>query len=307
MMTYFLQRIRWMLPLFAALAAVAAVAQLTGPMVRDEGLRRISRHVHIIPDNSVPAVPNVGLIVGAKAILVIDTGLGSKNGTIVADAARKLAPNRTLYLVATHAHPEHDLGAQAFPVGSRLIRSEDQQRDAANDMKVADLFRSRSPAMAELLEGAHFRPADILFRSSYDLDLGGGVRARILAMGPNHTDGDTIVWVPADRVLFSGDLAMKPQPVVTTEKASIAHWMLSFARMEALRPAMIVPSHGPIGDVGLIREYRRYLSEVAERTARAKQAGMTLETATAAVTQAMVDRYPDRGRLATAVKMAFAS
>src|SRR5262249_55136201 len=96
--------------------AAPAVAQTwPAPIVKVEGLRQISAHVHIIPDNSVPVVPNVGYVVGDRAALVIDTGLGPPNGASVYEVAKKLAGVKTLYLVTTHVHPEHDLGAQAFP------------------------------------------------------------------------------------------------------------------------------------------------------------------------------------------------
>ena len=130
---------------------------------------------------------------------------------------------------------------------------------------------------------------------------------KILAMGSNHTDGDTAVWVPAERVLFSGDVAMRPQPALMTPKSSIAQWMTSLDALEALKPAVIVPSHGPLGEgAGLIQGYRAYLKEVAERTAAAKAAGKSLDEATAMVTEAMAGRYPDKARLGMAVRVAYA-
>ncbi len=181
------------------------------PIVRVEGLRQISPRVHIIPDNSVPAVPNVGYIVGDLAVLVIDTGLGPPNGAAVYEVAKKLAGTKAVYLVTTHVHPEHDLGAQAFPDTTRLIRSTDQLKDIAESgLRLAKVFASRSALHAELLKDADFRKAEITFEREYDLD---GVRAKLMAMGANHTLGDTAIWVESDRVLFSGDVAMRPQPV----------------------------------------------------------------------------------------------
>ena len=107
-------------------------------------------------------------------ILVIDTGLGAKNGAAVAEVARRLAKGGTIWLVTTHAHPEHDLGAQAFPATTKLIRSKDQIADIeAQGLRLAQAFAGRSPAIAELLKGAEFRKADIVFDRSYELDLGG--------------------------------------------------------------------------------------------------------------------------------------
>jgi len=296
---------------FAIIAlAPAALAQPVAPpvpMVQVETLKPVSAHVQVIPDASVPLVPNVGFVVGSKGVLVIDTGLGPKNGAAVAEVAHRLARGGRIWLVTTHAHPEHDLGAQAFPAGTTLIRSNDQVADiAAQGMKLAQVFAARSPAIADLLTGAEFRKADVVFDKAYDLDLG-GVSARILAMGSNHTDGDTAVWVAADKVLFSGDLAMKPQPALMSQKTSIAQWMTSLDALEALKPEVVVPSHGPVGEsAGLIQGYRAYLKEVASRTTAAKAAGQSLEQATASVTEAMAGRYPDKGRLAMAVRVAYA-
>src|SRR6185295_6945655 len=130
---------------FLALSA-PVTAQTPGPMVRPEGLKQVSPHVHVIPDNSVPMVPNVGFVVGDNGILVIDTGLGPRNGAAVLEVAQKLGGGRALYLVITHFHPEHDLGAQAFPASAKLIRSADQVKDIAEfGLQLAKVFASRGP------------------------------------------------------------------------------------------------------------------------------------------------------------------
>jgi glyoxylase-like metal-dependent hydrolase (beta-lactamase superfamily II) len=289
-------------------AAPPLVAQTPpAPIVKVEGLRQISPHVHVIPDNSVPLVPNVGYIVGDRAVLVIDTGLGPRNGAAVYEVAKKLGGSKTLYLVTTHIHPEHDLGAQAFPDTTKLIRSTEQVKDMAESgLQLAKVFASRSAFNAELLKDADFRKADITFERDYDLDLG-GVHAKLTAMGPNHTLGDTIVWVESERVLFAGDLAMRAQPAFASPHSSLRQWLASLDRLEALKPAIIVPSHGPTGEgTGFITGYRAYLTEVRDRTAAEKRAGRGVDQAVEAVTAAFGDRAPDKARLAGAIKAAYA-
>ena len=284
-----------------------AAADVPAPIVKVEGLRQVSPHVHIIPDNSVPLVPNVGYIVGDRAVLVIDTGMGPRNGAAVYEVAKKLAGDKPLYLVTTHIHPEHDLGAQAFPDTIKLIRSTDQLKDIAESgLKLAEIFAKRSEINAELLKGADFRKADITFEKDYDLDLG-GVHAKLTAMGANHTLGDTIIWLESERVLFSGDIAMRAQPAFASIHSSRRQWLVSLDKLEALKPAIIVPSHGPTGDgTVFINGYRTYLVEVRDRTEAEKRAGRSVDQAVEAVTAAFGDRAPDKGRLAGAIKSAYA-
>jgi glyoxylase-like metal-dependent hydrolase (beta-lactamase superfamily II) len=292
---------------FVGTASLLLAQTSPDPIVKVDGIRQISSRVHIIPDNSVPVVPNIGYVVGDRAVLVIDTGLGPRNGAAVHEVAKRLGGDKPLYLVTTHIHPEHDLGAQAFPDTTKLIRSTDQVSDIAESgLRLAKIFASRSAINAELLKDADFRKADITFERDYDLDLG-GLRVKLTAMGPNHTLGDTIVWVEADRVLFAGDIAMSRQPAFASPRSSIRHWLASLDQLEALKPAVIVPAHGPTGDgVGLITGYRAYQTEVRDRTAAEKKAGRSLEQTVEAVTAAFGDRAPDKARLAGAIKGAYA-
>jgi glyoxylase-like metal-dependent hydrolase (beta-lactamase superfamily II) len=294
----------------SALAVMAAasplLAQAPPPIVKLEGLRQVSAHVSIIPDNSVPAVPNVGFVAGDRGVLVIDTGLGPPNGAAVYGVARNIAGAKALYLVTTHVHPEHDLGAQAFPATTKLIRSGDQVNEIAETgLQLARVFAARSQINADLLKGAEVRKADITFERDYDLDLG-GVRAKLMAMGPNHTMGDTAIWIEPDRVLFAGDLAMRAQPAFASPHSSLRQWLATLDRLERLRPVLIVPSHGPTGEgAGFITGYRAYLTEVRDRTAAEKRAGRSVEQAVETVTAAFGDRAPNKARLAGAIKAAY--
>src|SRR3984893_16663019 len=63
--------------------------------------------VFVVPDRRVPLVPNIGVIVGSRAALIVDTGMGPRNGAVVHAMARELAGDRPLFLTLTHFHPEH--------------------------------------------------------------------------------------------------------------------------------------------------------------------------------------------------------
>jgi len=298
----------------AALLALALPIPLqsqtppAGPFVREGVTEKISANVHVIPDFGVGAVPNVGIIVGSKAVLVVDTGMGARNAEAVMREVSKAVPlTRDLYLVTTHIHPEHDLGAHAFPARTIMIRSRDQEEEIIETgLSVAERFSANSPVNAELLRGATFRPANINFADELPLDLGGGIKVRIMAMGPNHTRGDTAVFVEPDGVLFSGDVVMQGQPSFGSPRSSIKHWLTSLDRLEALKPRILVPSHGPMGDVSQIAGYRAYFREIQSRVAEVRtppRIAPAEAEAIAGIVDAMVGRYPNRGRLEAAVRV----
>jgi glyoxylase-like metal-dependent hydrolase (beta-lactamase superfamily II) len=292
------------------MGATSTFAQRAGgapaapPLVRENATEKISEHVYVIPDNSVSMVPNIGIIVGTRGTLVIDTGLGNRNGQTVAREVQKVSKTPDLYLATTHFHPEHDLGANGFPVHTKMIRSQDQQKEIAEQgLATAERFRGFGALNAELLEGAEFRKADISFDREQTLDLG-GVRVRIIAMGYNHTRGDTAFYVEGDGVLFSGDVVMTALPNVGS--ATVRQWLASMATFEKLQPRRIVPSHGPMGDATMIATYKDLLQTVQRRAAELKKQGRSVDEATATLSSELQQKYPNGGnRLLGTIRAAY--
>ena len=248
----------WMVA-FQTLAQMPELKE--APMIAKGKTQKIAEHSWLIPDRDARFVPNIGIVVGEHSTLVIDTGLGIPNGEIVLAEATKLAPDNKLYLATTHFHPEHDLGAAAFP-GATMIRSEMQQREIkAEGLKISRLFQNSSPVLRELLDGQEFREADISFQGQYELDLG-GVTVVIMAVGPAHTMGDTAFYVVEDKVLYAGDLMVNAFPNLISEFSNVDQWLVSLDRFEALETEVIVPSHREQVDASLIPVIRGYLTDL---------------------------------------------
>jgi len=288
----------------AAGVTLAAQAPRPDPLVKEGVTEKISEHVHVIPDGSVPLVPNIGIIVGSRATMVVDTGLGARNGQAVLRETQKVSRNADLYVATTHIHPEHDLGAMAFPPSAKMIRSRDQEMEIADTgLEVAQRFAGMSATNAELLKGAEYRRANITFDKEQVVDLG-GVRVRVMAMGTNHTRGDTGFFVEPDGVLFSGDVVMVGLPAFSSPASSVAHWLESLDRFARLQPKRIVPSHGPLGDATLIANYRTFLTTVSGRAAVLKKEGRSLDETVTLLQSELQDRY-DRQRMTSAIRAAY--
>ena len=308
--------------LAAATLAVALVgnavaqppASAPPPMIKRDTARKVSDHVYVILDDNVGMVPNVGIIVGERATLIVDTGLGPDNGAIVLAEARKLSDNTDFYLTATHFHPEHDLGATAFPAGAKMVRWRVQQAEADElGAQMKERFASFSPANAELLKNASHRAPDTLFDEDVTLDLG-GVHVRVAGVGPAHTRGDTVMYVEEDRVLFTGDVVMSVFPGASAQSASIEKWLERLGEFEEFAPSVVVPAHGRLIDSGQFRLYRDYLTAVQTQTRAAKRAGQSVEAAQSALAPALAQQFaaltpqggqPATGRINAAIQAAF--
>jgi glyoxylase-like metal-dependent hydrolase (beta-lactamase superfamily II) len=268
---------------------------LQPPLIKEGVTEKVSEHVYAIPDGSVPLVPNIGIVVGSKGTLVVDTGLGARNGEAIMREVAKVRKGGDLYLAVTHFHPEHDLGAGGFPAATKMLRSRDQQADIDEfGLETAKRFASFSPDTAEFLKGAEFRKADQLFDKELTIDLG-GARVRLMAMGPNHTRGDIAFWVEPDNVLLSGDIVMTTMPGFSSPYSKLSTWLQSLDRFEQMKPVRIVPSHGPIGDASMITRWKTLMTTVQGRAAELKKQGRTLDDTVKMIQDELQDRYPRNG------------
>src|SRR5262245_13962927 len=265
------------------------------PLIKEGVTEKITEHVYVIPDGSVPIVPNVGIIVGSKGALVVDTGLGARNGEAIMREVAKVKKGGDLYLAVTHVHPEHDLGAGGFPANTKMIRSRDQVAEIdESGLETAKRFASFSADTADLLKGAEFRKADQVFDKEQTIDLG-GARVRLMAMGPNHTRGDIAFWVEPDNVLLSGDIVMTTMPGFSSPYSKLSTWLQSLNRFEQMKPVRIIPSHGPFGDASMITRWKTLMTTVQGRAAEMKKQGRTLDDTVKMIQDELQDRYPRNG------------
>jgi len=294
-----IRTVAWGVVLAAASALaqgqVAAPGHAPVPVVREGATVRISEHVHVILDGKVPMVPNVGIIVGTRGTLVFDPGMGRPSGEAVLREARKVSKGPELYIVNSHFHPEHTTGEMAFPPETRIIRAAAQQQDVEEmGMKWVQNFASRSPVIGGVLEGfTAFRTPTEIFERERVLDLG-GVRARIIRLGPGHTRGDTVVFVEQDRVLFSGDLAMKDLfPAFATPQSASGTWITSLDVLDALNPRTVIGAHYPVADATVIRDYRELLASLRVRVAELKREGKSSDEMGELLRNEFRLKYPD--------------
>jgi glyoxylase-like metal-dependent hydrolase (beta-lactamase superfamily II) len=289
-------------------SAMAQRGPAAAPMVKEGTTIKLGEHTYAIPDGGVGGVPNVGIVVGSRATLAIDPGMGRANGEVVLREIAKISKNAEIYIGSTHFHPEHTTGYVAFPATAKYVNSRAQEAEFADSgMTTIANFAKRSPVQAELLKDVQRRMADITFDRDYTLDLG-GVRVRFMLVGPTHTKGDTGFFVEGDNVLFSGDVVMNNSFVSANANSSVKAWLSAFDTFDALRPRTIVPAHGPIGDGSSIPTLRTVMLDIQNKARAMKAQGRSIDDVATTLQAEVQSKYPMWARLngvAAAARVAY--
>ena len=262
------------LTLLITLGALIASAQ-NNPVLGEDAVK-VSEHVW-----AIMGWPNIGIVVGSTATLVVDTGLGPRNGATIARVVAKLAPgNKKLYLTTTHFHPEHAGGDAGFPASTILIRDAVQQKEMeAHGQEMIAMFAGRSPQQKELLTPATLRTPDITFDNEAAVDLG-GVTARLLWFGGAHTKGDELTFVEPDRTLISGDVVQnKVVPNIFGDGGTPASWLAVLDKVAALNVLHVLPDHSAPGDGSMVALEKKFISDLRGRALELKQQGVTVDDA----------------------------
>ena len=235
----------------------------------------IAADIWIIPDRRIFLVPNIGIVVGKKAALIIDCGLGPQCGQRVVEAAEKIAPGREFILTQTHAHPEHVFGALAFKKRAQIFLNR-QQNDylVKKGPALLQLFRKRfGQEERELLADAEVVPAT----DTYDGDRGtldlGGRQVEFHPIGTAHSPGDQIIWLPKEKILFAGDLIEERMfpivpflpPTITKSDIDVAKWVEALSYIAEIDPEIIIPGHGSLGQAEIARALLAYFTDVQAR------------------------------------------
>src|SRR6202167_5783370 len=276
------------LAVLAGLSFLNASAQ-TAQSLLGEDTTKISDHVW-----AIMGFPNVAIVIGERATLVVDTGLGPRNGATVARAVAKLTGNQKLFLTTTHFHPEHAAGEGGFPPNTILIRNAVQQQEMEqHGAEMIEMFSSRSAQNKELLTGVKLRSPDIVFDADAKIDLG-GVTARLLWFGGAHTKGDELTFVEPDGTLVSGDVVQnKVVPNIFGDGGTPASWIAVLDKIAALKVQHVLPDHSAPGDGSMVAAEKKFIGDLRTRALTLKQQGVSTDDAGRQLSAEFKAKYSD--------------
>ena len=188
--------------------------------------------------------PNTGIVVGDDAVMVIDTQATPAMAQDVIRRIREVTDKPIRYVVLTHYHAVRVLGASAYQpehvIASHdtldLIRERGEQDKASEIGRFPRLFNN-----VESVPPGLTWPT-LTFSGKMTLWLG-KLEVQLLQLGRGHTKGDTVVWLPQDKVLFSGDL-VEFDATPYAGDAYFSDWPQTLDNVAALRPEKLVPGRG---------------------------------------------------------------
>ena len=192
--------------------------------------------------------PNTGVIIGDDAVLVADTQATPAMAADVIRRIREITDKPIRYVVLTHYHAVRVLGASAYMAegGQQILASQDTydlivergEQDKASEIgRFPRLFRNVETVPAGLTWPT------MTFTGKMTLWLG-KLEVQLLQLGRGHTKGDTVVWLPGERAMLSGDL-VEFDATPYAGDAYFQDWPHTLERIAALQPLALVPGRGP--------------------------------------------------------------
>ncbi|MEN6587112.1 MAG: MBL fold metallo-hydrolase [Sulfuricella sp.] len=221
---------------------------------------------------------NAGFIVTPDGVVVVDSGPSYQVAKAMHEAIRKVTRQPVKFVINTGGQDHRWLGNGYFKqIGAEIIAS----RKARADMEERGGMELEAlrQTLKEKLAGTEAVYPSRLFDQAETLKLG-GEEIQILYFGGGHTPGDSVVWLPKSRTLFSGDLVFVDRLLGILPFSNTRDWLASFEEIDKLAPAVIVPGHGAICTLGKAqRDTRDYLRLLRSHMKQTIEQGKDLQTA----------------------------
>jgi glyoxylase-like metal-dependent hydrolase (beta-lactamase superfamily II) len=247
-------RISWGFTIIAGLSALATVAFAQGPAPAPLMVHQLKPNVYWIEGGG----GNSGVIVGDKGVIVVDAKTTAAAGKELLDNIAKITPKPVTTVILTHSDGDHVNGLASFPAGITIVAHQNNKKE--QEAALAAGGRGAPPA-------GHL-PTQSVSKNKEDLKID-GVKVELLHWAPAHTSGDLVVFLPSEKIVFTGDIiTTQPDALIHLEKqGSSEGWVTTAKGMAALNADQFVPGHG---DVQTRAAIQKRATDLAAKRARIK-------------------------------------
>ena len=251
-------------PRTAALVQMAMAASLLclapATSTRAAPIETVGPGIYVYPGDHDRGLSNNSWIVLDAYVVVVDANYPEGAAEVI-EAVRATTDKPVRFVVDTHFHPDHAFGNRLWADQGATIVA---QQGAYDELKATGAARwaaeaaGRPDVAATTLKLPDLTYGDRLTFAGKDRDV------ELLYLGPAHTHGDTLVWLPKDRVLMTGDVCVNGSFNYVAD-SDIDAWIGVLEKAKALGALTVIPGHGPVGGPEIIADQEAYFVELRRR------------------------------------------
>jgi glyoxylase-like metal-dependent hydrolase (beta-lactamase superfamily II) len=264
----------------ATLALVAAFACSAPALAQDLGpnVRKLADGVYAFVGENYNS--NAGIVITQDGVVLIDSGHNPVESRKLMEVVKKLTPMPVRLLIDTEPHPDHTTGHFVFSPPATIVAAAGagnsmRSREREAPQRIQQMAAS-SPAMKTALEGYRFVPPHVEYQQRASLAVGERTIELYYLRGV-HSEADTAVWLPKERVIFSASGIVNNQINILRPFVTIPDILAAAKLMKGLNPEHVVPGHGQPGTVKIFEDTEKYYALLIERVSKAVKEGKSLD------------------------------
>jgi cyclase len=290
----------WTAVLYLFSVGVAA-AQDLGPH-----FKKIKDGVYVYAQK--PADSNAGIILTQEGVVLIDSGHNPPDSQAILKAVKQLTSQPIRFLINTEPHGDHTTGHFLFSPPAIIIAHEgatDSMKKAYNPQRNEKLMADY-PDMRESFKGFKMITPQIEYRDKMTLNV--GERTFELYYLKNvHSEADTAIWLPRERVIFSAAVAGVKRFSNLRPSVQIEDMISAMKMMKSLNPEIVVPGHGPPGTTKIFDDSIQYYTLLLERVGKMAKEGKSLDSIKKELRMPETDDWASKDRIDTNIESAYRS
>jgi len=251
---------------------------------------------------------NTGIILTQDGVVLIDSGHEPTDSRAVMDAVKKLTQMPVRFLIDTEPHPDHTTGHFVFSPPAVIIAAAGAGESMRNrERQVPDRIAklaAASPDMKNALDGYKFIPPHVEYSEKMTLYVGERT-FELRYMKGVHSEADTAIWLPKERVLFSASAFVSEQVNIFRPFVNISDILVAGKMLKALNPEHVIPGHGPPTTAKLFDDGEKYYALLVERVAAKVKEGRSLDDIMKEVKMPEYASWASQDRMPTNIDAAY--
>ncbi len=251
---------------------------------------------------------NCGIVLTQEGVILIDSGHNPTDSRAILAAVKKLTSLPIRFLIDTEPHPDHTTGHFVFSPPAVVIAHEGATESMKNRERESpdriQKLAAVSPEMRAALEGYRFVAPQIEYRQKTTLNIGERTFELMYLKGV-HSEADTAIWLPKERVLFSASAAVVNQYNILRPIVTIPDILAALKMMKGLNPEFVIPGHGTPGTVKIFEDTERYYDLLIDRVGKMEREGKSLDEIKKELRMPEYDSWASKDRIPSNIEAAY--